>query len=264
MNIKQKINKVTIFRITSIIIILICLVILFLWQKDNSNNGQIIKEVNNYISIKSETTTVRRETTESTTTSILPIDNFEVDFNSLIQRNSSTVGWVFIPNADISYPIVQSTNNDYYINHNFDNNKNGAGWIFADYRNNLKELDQNTIIYGHNRRNKSMFSNLNNYFKSSWFDNASNYYFNFITTEESYIAEIFSIYKINAENIELDTNFSTTEEFNQTVDYWKSLSIRDFDIPIYPNDKLITLFTCDNNTKYRILVHAKLMPIDEY
>ena len=56
-------------------------------------------------------------------------------------------GVKLVNNTNINYPIVQTTNNDYYLNHAYDKTKNMAGWLFADYRNNMDDIDKNTIIF---------------------------------------------------------------------------------------------------------------------
>ena len=99
----------------------------------------------------------------------------EVDFNELLSKNSDTVGWIEVKGTNINYPIVQTTNNEYYLNHAFDKTKNDAGWVFMDYRNDAKNFDQNTIIYAHSRYNQTMFGSLKNILSSSWYNNKNNH-----------------------------------------------------------------------------------------
>ena len=83
--------------------------------------------------------------------------------------NSDVVGWIQVAGTNINYPIVQSNDNDFYLNHSFDKSINGAGWVFMDYRNNPSSFDKNTIIYAHSRVDGSMFHTLRNVVKESWF-----------------------------------------------------------------------------------------------
>ncbi len=98
----------------------------------------------------------------------------DVDFSKLKEKNSDTIAWIKVNGTNINYPIVKTTDNDYYLNHSFDKTYNDAGWIFMDYRNTLNN-DKNTIIYGHGRLDKTMFGTLRNILKSSWLNNTNNY-----------------------------------------------------------------------------------------
>lgn len=272
-NKKKKIG-VIIFRILSLIIVIICLIVLFMWQKDNSSNSNLQSDLSNLISIKefsinddeNQENPQNPETTESNQLDEIvasnDINDFNVDFSTLKSKNSETVAWIKINNTNINYPIVKATDNSYYLTKNFNKEKNSAGWIFADYRNNFDTLDKNTIIYGHNRRNGTMFSNLNYYLNSNWYTDENNKYFNFITQNQNYIAEIFSVYKVSANNVSLTNTFSSTEEFEQNIAAWKNASIYDFKTNVTVEDNILTLYTCDNNTSYRIIVVSKLIPIN--
>ncbi len=269
---KKKNIGVIIFRIISFIIIIICLIILFLWQKDNSSNSDIQSDLSNLISIKeldTPTNDIENDENIENNNSYLndiadsnEVNDFTVDFNTLKSKNPGTVAWIKINNTNINYPVVQGTDNYYYLTKNFNKEKNSAGWIFADYRNNFENLDKNTIIYGHNRRNGTMFSNLNYYLTSKWYTDENNKYFNFITEKQNFIAEIFSVYKVSANNIELSNTFSSTEELQQNIDAWKNASIYDFKTDVTIDDNLLTLYTCDNNNAYRIIIVSKLIPIE--
>lgn len=122
---------VIIFRIISVIIIIICLIVLFLWQKDNTSNAELQNDLSSLISIKDSddqeiiedlgNSNNNDENSETTVTSDL--NNFDVDFNSLLEKNSETVGWIKIDNTNINYPIVQSKDNSYYLTKNFNKKK---------------------------------------------------------------------------------------------------------------------------------------------
>lgn len=261
-NDNKKISGVVIFRIISAIIIIICIIALVMWQKDNSSNSNLQNDLSSLISIKELDTDDQEIISSIAPITSENIDNFSVDFDSLTERNSETVAWIKIDNTNINYPIVKATDNSYYLTRNFDNEKNSAGWIFADYRNNFENLDKNTIIYGHNRRNGTMFSNLNYYLNSKWYTDENNKYFNFITKNQSFIAEVFSVYKVNSNISSISNTFSSDEELQENIDAWKNASIYDFKTDVTINDNLLTLYTCDNNNAYRIIVVSKLIPIN--
>ena len=188
----------------------------------------------------------------------LPLIN--VDFSKLIETNKDTVGWINVNNTNINYPVVQASNNDYYLNRAFDSSKNQAGWIFADYRNDMKNFDKNTIIYGHSRRNNTMFGSLFNVLNKSWYTNKYNHIIKFSTPYENTMWQIFSVYKINAESYYLTINFNNDYDYNNFLNTLKKRSIYNFNVELHSSDKIITLSTCSDSTgNGRIVVHAKLI-----
>ncbi|HWQ76443.1 MAG TPA: class B sortase, partial [Syntrophomonas sp.] len=93
-----------------------------------------------------------------------------IDFLSLEKINPDVVGWLAVEGAGIDYPVVQGKDNDYYLQHLFTGERNKLGSIFMDYSNHSDFSDRNTIIYGHNMQNGSMFSSLAKYKKQSYYD----------------------------------------------------------------------------------------------
>ena len=105
--------------------------------------------------------------------STLPSHN--EDFLKDLKRDYKDVkGYIEIKGTNINYPIVQSTDNDYYLNHLPNGEKNKMGSIYLDYRNNDFE-DENTIIYGHNMNDGTMFSELENYKKQDYYEKHQEY-----------------------------------------------------------------------------------------
>ena len=261
---------ILIFRIISIIIIGVCLYVLYEWHLDNKANNSLQDDLSELVVVdisKNATENTDLPTINARYNNIkdennLSITDFNVNFDELNKMNSDSVAWVRIPGTNISYPVVQGKDNDYYLTRNIKKEKNGAGWIYADYRNIFDTLDKNTIIYGHNRRNGTMFSNLKYYLDKEYCSDETHKYINFNTKNKKYIAEIFSVYKITSTSVTLPVQFSNDEEFMQTINNWKSSSIYDFQKDVSKDDNILTLYTCDNNTTYRILIHAKLVPIE--
>ena len=83
-----------------------------------------------------------------------------INLEALRQVNPDVIGWVMIPDTKINYPILQGTDNDYYLGHTWQGVKNSVGSIFMEYRNTPDFTDYNTILYGHNMNDGSMFANL--------------------------------------------------------------------------------------------------------
>ena len=158
--------------------------------------------------------------------------------------------------------MVKTTDNEFYMNHSFDKSKNSAGWIFMDYKNKLDGADQNMVIYGHNRRDGSMFGTLKKILTKDWLENTDNFIIPFITENEKSRYQVFSVYKIEKENYYITTNFKTNPEFQEFIDKIKSRSIKNFGIVPRLGDNILTLSTCADNDKYRVVLHAK--KISEY
>ena len=157
----------------------------------------------------------------------------------------------------MEYPVVKTTNNSFYLNHSFDKSKNLAGWIFADCKNKFDNTDKNIVIYGHNMRDGSMFGSLKNILNSDWYDNEENTNITLFTENEKCIYKVFSVYKIENEDYYIKTEFSNDSEFEKFIETLKKRSIKNFNIDISKEDSILTLSTCANNNKYRVVLHAK-------
>lgn len=168
-------------------------------------------------------------------------------------------GWLKVNNTNINYPVVQSTNNNYYLKHGFDKAYRSSGSIFVDYQNNLETFDQNTIIYGHNRRDGSMFSTLNSTLEDSWYKQLENQWIHFNTLTKTTIWQIFSIYQEKTKKVSNPISFSSSIDFFNFINNVKHRSIYDFNVSFNNDDKILTLYTCGNNSSYRIIIHAKLV-----
>ena len=184
-----------------------------------------------------------------------------VDFNELLKKNHDTVGWIKVEGTKVNYPVVQSTDNDYYLSHAFNKTANQGGWIFADYRVNFKDFGKNTIIYGHNMNNKTMFGSVPNMLYNSYLSNSSNYYIKISTPTSNSVWKVFSIYTVDPQTYYLKTNFKS-EPYSKFLSTLKSRSIYNFGIDVSENDKILTLSTCDNTGTKRVAVHAKMINIE--
>lgn len=189
-----------------------------------------------------------------------PEDNFNDgekswDVVSLGEINPDTVGYLTVNGTNIKYPVVQAKDNDYYLSHNFKKDNNKAGWIFADYRNKFDGTDKNIVIYGHNMKNGSMFSSLKNVLTNNWQEQKENMYINFITEKADSTYKVFSVYKIETENYYTTTAFNS-KNFQIFVDNIKARSNRNFNVEVKNTDQILTLSTCADDDRYRIVLHA--------
>lgn len=184
--------------------------------------------------------------------------NYLVNFKELNNINSDTVGWLKVDGLDISMPIVQTNNNYYYLKHSFDKSNNLSGWAFMDYRNKLDDQDKNTVIYGHNRKDNIIFSSLINILSPKWYEKSDNKYITFIKEngkEEYY--EIFSVYQIEAEDYYIKTDFNSNDEYSIFFETLKRRSIKNYNINCNQDSKIMTLSTCGQNIKFRVVLHAQ-------
>lgn len=253
MKIKKGNLLIGFIQVISIIIIIISLYYIYLWYIDNKKTENILNEIYENANVSSDNISIDND---------LKIEVENIDFNKLINKNPDTIGWIKVLGTDINYPVVQTNNNDFYLTHSFDKSYNKAGWIFADYINkNLKnnELDKNTIIYGHNRQNNSMFGTLSNVFKEEWLSNKENHYINFSTLNNNMVWEVFSTYTIEKEEYYIQSNFSSDEEYISFLNTIKNRSTYKYDVNISKEDKILTLSTCTNVGKGRTVLHAKLI-----
>ena len=218
MKIKKGNLLIGFIQVISIIIIIISLYYIYLWYIDNKKTENILNEIYENANVSSDNISIDND---------LKIEVENIDFNKLINKNPDTIGWIKVLGTDINYPVVQTNNNDFYLTHSFDKSYNKAGWIFADYINkNLKnnELDKNTIIYGHNRQNNSMFGTLSNVFKEEWLSNKENHYINFSTLNNNMVWEVFSTYTIEKEEYYIQSNFSSDEEYISFLNTIKNIT----------------------------------------
>lgn len=171
------------------------------------------------------------------------------DYDSVVKVNTDTIGWIKVPNTNIDYPVVQYVNNDYYLNHDFDKQYNYRGAIFLDYRNNPTDLDANTIIYGHNCYDKTMFSELDQYEKIDFYKKTPVFEFNTLT--KCYKWKIYAAFITNADPSE-DNGYVFNyiypymdgENFNGFIEEVNKRRLYVTDVDITDDDKMLVLSTC--------------------
>lgn len=189
----------------------------------------------------------------------IKIPLMSVNFSQLLEKNKDTVGWIRLEGTNINYPVVQTSNNDYYLNHAFNGSRNYAGWVFMDYRNNAINFDKNTIIYGHGRIDGTMFGSLKNIVKDNWYENTDNYVLKFSTPTENTLWQVFSVYTIEKESYYIKTEFESDDSYMEFLNTIANRSIYQFNASLNKNDKIITLSTCFQDNKHRVVLHAKLI-----
>jgi sortase, srtB family len=245
-------------------IIVVCLVKIVFWLKDNKTTSEVVNDITNNTNIEEKqddenTELVNKE--EDTTSDYWYYIKFpliDVDINKLKEKNSDTVGWINVNNTNINYPYVQGKDNNYYLDHSFDKKYNEAGWVFLDYRNDKNLSNKNNILYAHSRLDKTMFGSLSKTLKSNWYNNKDNHIIRLSTETENTMWQIFSVYKIPEETYYITTNFNSDNDYQKFLNTIKERSIHNFSTNLTTEDKILTLSTCYSDTE-RTVVHAKLI-----
>lgn len=166
--------------------------------------------------------------------------------------NDDTVAWLIVPNTNINYPVVQSDNNEYYLNHNYKKKKNSAGWVFLDKDNNLLSDDQNIVIYGHHRKDGIMFGDVDKLMKKKYYDENDGTIILVYADRNDYY-KIFSVYSVDSDDFYTTKNF---KDFDDTIKEFEKRSEIDFNRDLKNVEQILTLSTCHNNNKDRLIVQA--------
>ena len=252
------------FLIFGILIFAIVLSFLkiFSWGKDNKDIDNIIDDVEQEYDLvyDNENTELINEPDDKNNDYwyYVTFPLIKVDFSELIKKNDDTVAWINVNNTNINYPVVQYSDNDYYLEHSYDKSENRAGWVFMDFRNNSNFDNKNTIIYAHSRVNKTMFGSLSNVLNDDWYQNKDNHIIRISTIKENSLWQIFSVYVVKSETYYIKTNFDGGNEYQEFLDTVEGRSKYDFKTNLSSDDKILTLSTCYSDTE-RVVVHAKLI-----
>lgn len=178
----------------------------------------------------------------------VPIPEKTIDFADLQENtNADIYAWIYIPDSKIDYPIVQHPeDNYYYLNYNLDGSKGYPGCIYTEDYNTKDFSDPNTVIYGHNMKNGTMFAGLHNFEDIEYFD--ANRYIYIYTPDELLVYEIFAAYEASNEHILYNHDFSDEIVYQIYLDEIfdtrsMNCNLRD-DVEVTSDDQIITLSTC--------------------
>lgn len=178
-----------------------------------------------------------------------------IDLASLLEINDECIGWIEIPGTDISYPMVHTTDNEYYLTHTFRREENKAGSIFLETSNQTDFSDLHTIIHGHNMKNGSMFAGLKNYKKESYYEKHPHIFIDL--ADGSHCYQIFSCHEAPSTDITYTIGYSADDTYAAFLSALKESSLYDTGVDVTVSDYVITLSTCTNSGKDRFVVHAK-------
>lgn len=188
-----------------------------------------------------------------------------IDFEALQEQNEDVYAWIRIPGTNVDYPILQDgEDNGYYLNHTIDGIEAIEGSIYTENYNNKDFDDPNTVIYGHNMKNGSMFRTLHNYEDKAFFDENREIFIYLPDRILEY--RIFAAYIYDNRHLLLNFDFEDPEEFQQYID--DIFDIRDISahidasMEVGVDDRILTLSTCNAGIEtQRYLVQAVLISI---
>ena len=188
----------------------------------------------------------------------------EVDFDKLKSVNEDVVGWIYVDALpDISYPIVKGKDNQTYLHQTYEINCNFAGTIFVDYENSGDFSDCNTLVYGHNMKNGSMFGHLKKFREDDKLYKQDKYFW-ILTPERNYRYEIISAYTTGVNSDTYTLFKGPGEEFEkylETIKGYSEIQTDDTDLTI--KDKIVTLSTCTGNESTRFVVQGKRVDAED-
>lgn len=207
----------------------------------------------------SSTGQVRIHLTDDTveTPDILP------EYSLIHQKNQKLIGWVKIDDTLIDYPVMQTVNNEYYLDHNFNQEEDRNGCIFMDYQCDVVRGCDNIILYGHHMKSGKMFGTLNKYSKESYFLEHPVIQFDTIYEKGTYqVMYVFRSKVYSEEEVTFKyyqfINAASEKEFNSAMNEMAALSLYDTGVTASYGDQLLTLSTCDyQEKKGRFVVVAK-------
>ena len=185
-----------------------------------------------------------------------------IDFDKLQETSPEAYAWIVVPDTQIDYPIVQSSDdNTFYLNHNPEGEYEFAGSIFTENFNTKNFDDPNTVIYGHNMNNGSMFKELHKFEDKVFFEEHPE--FVIYMPDEVLHYEIFAAYTYDNRHLMKSYDFSDSEEFRlylQEILKMKSMgaNIRE-DADVSEDDRIVTLSTCNGINEQRYLVQGVLL-----
>ncbi len=200
-------------------------------------------------------------TTENGEEKTLPLLVNPIDFTSLHAINEDVIGWIRLGALDLSYPVVQGADNDYYLHRTFERKDNFAGSIFLNCTNSKFFTDQNSIVYGHNMKNGSMFGTLKKFHEQEIYD--GNPYFWIFTPTLIYQYKIFSAREVAlTSTLDVYNIRFTTEDFGTFLQNASTQSVLDnHGMTLGENDRVVTLSTCTGSDTTRFIVQGKLEQI---
>ncbi len=184
------------------------------------------------------------------------ISGFTYNHDALLEINPDSIGYMVIPAVNIYLPIVQGSDNSYYLTHAVNGSYSGNGTLFIDYRIDKGLEASNTIIYGHAMKNGSMFGSLYKFKDQDFLNTGSNNTFYIYTENKIYTYKIYSVHVTPEISTAYTYEFADTDSFQSFLDDMCDQSIITTDTKVSTDDVTVTLSTCTNDSTTRLVVQA--------
>lgn len=180
-----------------------------------------------------------------------------INLSALREQNEDVIGWISIPDTPIDYPLMYSGDNEFYLNHTWEKERNFAGAIFLEQFCKTDLSDFHTIIYGHRMENDTMFTSLKYYDSQQYWEEHPYLY---LSDGTAHRYEIFSAYKAHVVSDTYRLEMTEDDTKQLFLDHCIDSSVIETGIVPTANDRIVTLSTCDETFKgdYRWVVHARL------
>ena len=240
------------------------------WNMDTKKTDDLINKINennNIMEVTDNENTIKVNPPDEKINKDNPYWDYmkmnliDVNFTDIKKKNNDVVGWIQVSGTNINYPFVQTTDNTYYLTKDINKNNNSAGWVFMDYRNNIKDFDKNTILYAHSRVNGTMFGSLKNIMNNDWYYNKLNHVIKLSTEYENTLWQVFSVYITPVVNDYIQIEFNNSDRYLEFLNMIQKRSAYTFDVSLNNLDKILTLSTCYNYNE-RVVMHAKLIKME--
>lgn len=232
----NKIRIILLVLLTIIVVLGILYTLYYLYDnyKTKKDNNNILNNV------KIDETNI----TETKTEKMLQLEELQ-------KENEEIIGWLEIEGTNINYPVLQASDNDYYLTHNYKKEKASTGSIFLDKDFDLINGSSNYLIYGHRNKSGLMFEDLMKYAKEDFYKEHTK--IKFTTNKDDSIYEILSVFysrvyyksEQNVFRYYYFVNANNEQEYNDFVNNAKKVSLYDTGVTAKYGDQLLTLSTCE-------------------
>lgn len=247
---KKKISRFSLLQIVGVGIIIVAAVGLSFIFAGYLQSDAEYDSLQQYVSLP----TIPDAVTEDESVDIWENLDAEVDFEQLKAQNPDVIAWIAFDNLDISYPVMYSGDNGYYLRRTFNRTSNTAGSIFLEAANQPDFSDYHMIFYGHNMKNGSMFGKLKNFRDEEFYE--ENQYFTVCTPDTWYRFQIFSVQTVAVDDEIYTVGFEPDETFAAFASSLKENSLYDTGVEVSGEQRILTLSTCTYADDLRFVVHG--------
>ena len=266
---KKKKTKYFIALIAFLVVIAIGIVLILREAQKRKSAAEKVEEITETVN---DVEPVKDEVEETPYSNLgIEIPEKNLDWNKLHKENEDIYAWITVTDTTVDYPVLQHpTDNTYYLNNNIDGTPGYPGCIYTEDYNAKDFSDKNTVLYGHNLKDKTMFSSLHNYEEENTF--SKDQYIYIWTENDVFVYKVFAAYEFNSNHLLLNYDYNNEYVYEQYIkdifnvkdNGYGIANIKD-DIDVTKEDRIITLSTCtaDHNSDQRFLVVGVLIPPEE-